>query len=117
MRHLARVCPRLRAKSGKMACQMTLIIPYFLATTPCENELFATDGQIMAGKGSHNVKKRAVFFYVLRNITQRKIPLSCKNTPAHGRKDDEHLVQNTAATSTHKVWLMANCAVRKCNES
>ncbi len=62
MRHLARVCPRLRAKSGKMACQMTLIIPYFLATTPCENELFATDGQIMEGKGSHNVKKRAVFF-------------------------------------------------------
>ena len=30
--------------------------PFSLATTPCENELFAADGQFMAREGSHNVK-------------------------------------------------------------
>jgi len=35
---------------------MPLLVPYFSATTPCENELFAADGQIMAREDSHNVK-------------------------------------------------------------
>ena len=30
--------------------------PFSLAITPCENELFAADGQIMVREGSHNVK-------------------------------------------------------------
>ena len=36
--------------------------PYFRETTPCENGLFATDGQIISREGSHNVKKHADFF-------------------------------------------------------
>ncbi len=51
-----------RANSGKMARQvphLTLSLP---ATTPCENELFAADGQMMQREGSHNVKKRAEIF-------------------------------------------------------
>ena len=36
--------------------------PFSLATTPCENELFAADGQIMVREGSHNVKIHAENF-------------------------------------------------------
>ena len=50
------------AKSPKMAWQMPLLAPYFPTTTPCENGLFAADGQIVARESRHNVKKRADFF-------------------------------------------------------
>lgn len=56
MRHFARVYAKRGAKSGKMPCQMPLLVPYFPTTTPCESELFAPDGQIVACEGSHNVK-------------------------------------------------------------
>ena len=36
--------------------------PFSLATTPCENELFAADGQFMEREGSHNVKKCTNYF-------------------------------------------------------
>jgi len=61
--HLACFLCEIRAKSGKMVCQMPLLCLNFLPSTPCENELFAADGQIMAREGSHNVKKRCVLFY------------------------------------------------------
>ena len=35
---------------------------HFLAPTPCENEIFGDDGEIMPREGSHNVKKRAEIF-------------------------------------------------------
>jgi len=36
--------------------------PFSVATTPCENELFAADGQFMEREGSHNVKKCTNYF-------------------------------------------------------
>ena len=43
--------------------------PFSVATTPCENELFAADGQFMEREGSHNVKKMYQLFYILRADT------------------------------------------------
>ena len=45
-----------------MTSQMPLLTSYFPATTPCENGLFAGDGQIVAHEGSHNVKIHAEDF-------------------------------------------------------
>ena len=56
MRHFAWVFDRKWGESGKMAWQMSLLPPLFPAANPCENELFAAEGQIMVCAGSHNVK-------------------------------------------------------------
>ena len=56
---------------------MSLFTPYFLTTTPCENELFAGDGQIAEREGSHNVKNYA------ENLTCREVqPTKKKNHAA-----------------------------------
>ncbi len=38
--------------------------PFSLATTPCENELFAADGQIIQRGDSHNVKISTDFLLI-----------------------------------------------------
>ena len=62
MRHLASVLYQKSAKHGKKACKMPLLTPLLPATTPCENEIFATKGQNSSREGSQNVKKYAVYF-------------------------------------------------------
>ncbi len=47
------------------------VTPYFRETTPCENELFATDGQIISREGSHNVKKMPK---ILLSLLRRHVP-------------------------------------------
>ena len=56
MPHLACFCTQSRAKGCKMGTNCRFLPPAFLRITPCENELFAADGQFMAREGSHNVK-------------------------------------------------------------
>ena len=48
--------------------------PFSLAITPCENELFAADGQIMVREGSHNVKIYAENFTFYGNAARQNIP-------------------------------------------
>jgi len=60
--HLARFCAKRQVKSGKKPCQVTSSASTFHATTPCENELFAADGQIVEREGSHNVKIYTEYF-------------------------------------------------------
>ena len=54
---------------------MPTLTPCFLATTPCENEIFAGDGQIAARKGSHNVKIYAENFTCREGVYPQYAPL------------------------------------------
>jgi len=51
--------------------------PFSLATTPCENELFAPDGQMMARKGSHNVKICVESFTFLQSDGMPNTTFAC----------------------------------------
>ena len=53
---------------------MPALTPCFLATTPCENEIFAADGQIAEREGSHNVKFFAKIFTILGGVTIQYMP-------------------------------------------
>ena len=81
---------------------MPLLVPYFSATTPCENELFAADGQIMAREDSHNVKIYGKKFTCLANQPQQ-------NTPAH----EEEKAMNTLRVNTGRHSIGRNVDARK----
>ena len=63
MHHLAHFCGEkqtITANIGLARCHILVFTSY--ATTSCENQLFAPNGQINTREGSHNVNKFAVFF-------------------------------------------------------
>ena len=71
---------------------MSLFTPYFLTTTPCENELFAGDGQIAEREGSHNVKIHA------ENLTCREVQ------PAKKKNHAAELLLNIVYRGTEKSF-------------